>query len=221
MIAKNLYSDTIPVLKTSNTGSEAIALMEMHRISHLPIVNNEEFLGLISDSDIYDHNDLDAPIGTHNPSLIRPYVFENQHIYEIVDLFAKLKLTIVPVLDANKKYLGSITLHNIVTEFAKMITVEKAGGIIILEMTIHDYCLSEIAQIVESNNAKILSLFVNTIEASTAISITIKVDVTDMASIIQTFERYDYKIKASFLSEDMLKVFYQDRLDSFLNYLDI
>jgi len=213
MIAKNLYSDTIPVLKTSNTGSEAIALMEMHRISHLPIVNNEEFLGLISDSDIYDHNDLDAPIG--------PYVFENQHIYEIVDLFAKLKLTIVPVLDANKKYLGSITLHNIVTEFAKMITVEKAGGIIILEMTIHDYCLSEIAQIVESNNAKILSLFVNTIEASTAISITIKVDVTDMASIIQTFERYDYKIKASFLSEDMLKVFYQDRLDSFLNYLNI
>ena len=158
---------------------------------------------------------------THNPSLIRPYVFENQHIYEIVDLFAKLKLTIVPVLDANKKYLGSITLHNIVTEFAKMITVEKAGGIIILEMTIHDYCLSEIAQIVESNNAKILSLFVNTIEASTAISITIKVDVTDMASIIQTFERYDYKIKASFLSEDMLKVFYQDRLDSFLNYLNI
>ena len=88
-------------------------------------------------------------------------------------------------------------------------------------MTIHDYCLSEIAQIVESNNAKILSLFVNTIEASTAISITIKVDVTDMASIIQTFERYDYKIKASFLSEDMLKVFYQDRLDSFLNYLNI
>ncbi|HQB21881.1 MAG TPA: hypothetical protein PLW23_05835, partial [Bacteroidales bacterium] len=80
---------------------------------------------------------------------------------------------------------------------------------------------SEIAQIVESNNAKILSLFVNTIEASTAISITIKLDVTDMASIIQTFERYDYKIKASFLSEDMLKVFYQDRLDSFLNYLDI
>lgn len=221
MLAQNLISETIPVLKTSNTGSEAIAWMETYRISHLPIVNNEEFLGLISDSDIYNNNDLDSALGTHNLSLIRPYIYENQHIYEIVDLFAKLKLTIVPVLDVNKKYLGSITLHNMVNEFAKMISVDKAGGIIILEMTIHDYSLSEISQIVESNNAKILSLFVNTQEASTGISITIKLDVTDMASVIQTFERYDYKIKASFLSEDMLKVFYQDRLDSFLNYLDI
>ncbi|MCK9254458.1 MAG: CBS domain-containing protein [Bacteroidales bacterium] len=221
MLAQNLISETIPVLKTSNTGSEAIAWMETYRISHLPIVNNEEFLGLISDSDIYNNNDLDSALGTHNLSLIRPYIYENQHIYEIVDLFAKLKLTIVPVLDVNKKYLGSITLHNMVNEFAKMISVDKAGGIIILEMTIHDYSLSEISQIVESNNAKILSLFVNTQEASTGISITIKLDVTDMASVIQTFERYDYKIKASFLSEDILKVFYQDRLDSFLNYLDI
>src|SRR5690554_2464266 len=103
MLAQNLISETIPVLKTSNTGSEAIAWMETYRISHLPIVNNEEFLGLISDSDIYNNNDLDSALGTHNLSLIRPYIYENQHIYEIVDLFAKLKLTIVPVLDVNKK----------------------------------------------------------------------------------------------------------------------
>lgn len=221
MLAQNLISETIPVLKTSNTGSEAIAWMETYRISHLPIVNNEEFLGLISDSDIYNNNDLDSALGTHNLSLIRPYIYENQHIYEIVDLFAKLKLTIVPVLDVNKKYLGSITLHNMVNEFAKMISVDKAGGIIILEMTINDYSLVEISQIVESNNMKILSLFITTDESTTGITLTLKVDATDLASIIQTFERYDYKIKAAFLSEDMLKVFYQDRLDSFLNYLNI
>lgn len=102
-----------------------------------------------------------------------------------------------------------------------MISVEKVGGIIILEMTIHDYALYEIAQIVESNNAKILSLFVTVNEATTGITVTLKTDVTDLASIIKTFERYNYKIKASFLSEDMLKVFYQDRYDSFINYLDI
>ncbi len=221
MIAKNLISDTIPTLKTSNTGAEAISWMEMHRVSHLPIVNNEEFLGLISDSDIYDHNQMDAALGTHNLSLARPYVFENQHIFEIIDLFAKLKLTIIPVLDEKKKYLGCITLYKLVSEFARMINVEKAGGIIILEMTINDYSLVEISQIVESNNMKILSLFITTDESTTGITLTLKVDATDLASIIQTFERYDYKIKAAFLSEDMLKVFYQDRLDSFLNYLNI
>jgi hypothetical protein len=74
---------------------------------------------------------------------------------------------------------------------------------------------------VETNNAKILTLFVSSADNTTEISVTLKIDITDMASIIQTFERYDYKIKASFLSEDMLKVFYQDRYDSFLNFLSI
>ncbi len=221
MIAKDLIVDSIPVLKTSDTGNEALSWMEMHRVSHLPIVNNEEFLGLVSDNDIYDNNCGDDPVGNHNLSLVRPYVFDYQHVFEVVDVVAKLGITVVPVLDENKHYLGAITLFKLVSEFSKMISVEKAGGIIILEMTIHDYSLTEIAQIVETNNAKILTLFVSSTDSSTEISVTLKVDITDMASIIQTFERYNYKIKASFLSEDMLKVFYQDRYDSLLNFLNI
>lgn len=221
MIARDLIVDSIPVVKTSDTGNNALSWMEMHRLSHLPIVNNEEFLGLVSDSDIYNNNCLDDALGNHNLSLVRPYVFENQHIFEVVDIVAKLNITVIPVLDLNKHYLGAISLFKLVTEFSKMISVEKAGGIIILESNIHDYSLSEIAQIVESNNAKVLIIFVSSTEDSTLISITLKVDITDLASIVQTFERYDYKIKASFLSEDMLKVFYQDRYDSFLNYLNI
>jgi acetoin utilization protein AcuB len=220
MIARNLISESVPVLKTSDTGNNAIALMEMHRVSHLPIVNNEEFLGLISDTDIYDNNCIDDPLGNHNLSLVRPYVFENQHLFEVIDLVAKLNISIIPVLDNAKNYLGSITLFKLANAFARMISVEKAGGIIILEMTIHDYSSAEISQIVESNNAKILSLFISANEDTTGITVTIKTDVTDLASIIQTFERYDYKIKASFLSEDMLKVFYQDRYDSFLSFLN-
>lgn len=221
MIARDLIVDSIPVVKTSDTGNNALSWMEMNRLSHLPIVNNEEFLGLVSDSDIYNNNCLDDALGNHNLSLVRPYVFENQHIFEVVDIVAKLNITVIPVLDLNKHYLGAISLFKLVTEFSKMISVEKAGGIIILESNIHDYSLSEIAQIVESNNAKVLIIFVSSTEDSTLISITLKVDITDLASIVQTFERYDYKIKASFLSEDMLKVFYQDRYDSFLNYLNI
>lgn len=221
MLAKDLIVDSIPVVKTSDTGNEALSWMEMHRVSHLPIVNNEEFLGLVSDTDIYDNNCGEDALGNHNLSLVRPYVFANQHVFEVVDVVAKLGITVIPVLDDRKHYLGSVTLNKLVSEFSKMISVEKAGGIIILEMTIHDYSLTEIAQIVETNNAKILTLFVSTTDDSTEISVTLKVDVTDMASIIQTFERYNYKIKASFLSEDMLKVFYQDRYDSFLNFLSI
>ncbi len=221
MIAKQLISDAIPVVKTSDTGNNALQWMETHRVSHLPIVNNEEFLGLISDTDIYDNNCGDDPIGNHNLSLVRPFVFENQHIFEIMDLCAKMKLTIVPVLDVDKNYLGAISLFKLVTEFSKMTNIEKAASIIVLEMTIQDYSLHEISGIVESNNAKIMMSYVSVFTNSTQINVTIKVDVTDIASILQTFDRYDYKVKASFLAQDMLKVFYQDRYDSFINYLNI
>lgn len=221
MIAKELINDAIPVVRTSDTGNTALQWMETHRVSHLPIVNNQEFLGLISDTDIYDNNCGEDPIGNHNLSLVRPFVFENQHIFEIMDLCAKMKLSVIPVLDTNKNYLGAISLFKMVTEFSKMMSIEKAGSIIVLEMTIHDYSLHEISGIVESNNAKILTSYITDFDNSTQINVTVKVDVTDIASILQTFERYNYNVKASFLAEDMLKVFYQDRYDSFINFLNI
>ncbi len=66
MVAKDLISQVIPSLKTSDLGQTALNWMEIFRISHLPIVNNQDFLGLISDADIYDMNRPDEPIGNHD-----------------------------------------------------------------------------------------------------------------------------------------------------------
>jgi len=108
MLAKDLISNEIPALRTSDTGIEALNYMEIFRISHLPIVNNEEFLGLISDSDIYDFNSPEYPLGNHKLSLTRPYVRIDQHIYEVIEVFSRLKLSVVPVLDYDNKYCGLI-----------------------------------------------------------------------------------------------------------------
>lgn len=221
MIAAELLVDEIPVVKTSDTGNQALNWMEINRVSHLPIVNNTQFLGLVSDKDIYDNNCEDDPLGNHNLSLVNPFVFEYQHIFEVIDIFAKSNLSVIPVLDKNKNYLGTITLSRLLLSFSKMISVDKAGSIIIFDMTIHDYSAAEIAQIVESNNAKILSLFVIQIENSTQINVTIKIDETDITPIIRTFERYDYDIKASYLYEDVIKSFYESRYEAFIKYLNI
>ncbi len=220
MIAVDLIVDEIPALKTSEKGEKALSYMDIYRVSHLPIVNNKQLLGLISDKDIYDNERENHAIGNHYLSLANPFVFDNQHIFEIIDMVAKLKLTVIPVLDKNKNYLGVITLSKLINEFAKMISVDKAGSIIILDMTILDYSCSEISQIVESNNAKILSLFISQFENSTQINVTIKIDVTDITSIIKTFERYNYVIKASYLYEDLIKSLYESRYESFIRYLN-
>lgn len=221
MLAKDLISDIIPSIQTSVTGIKALNWMEIFRVSHLPIVNNDRFLGLISDTDIYDLNEADQAIGAHPLSLLRPFVYSNQHIYEVISLVSKLKLSLVPVLNEQKKYLGCITMQNLVANFIKITAAGEPGAILILEMSINDYLLTEIAQIVESNDAKILSLYVSTFEASTQLNITLKLNISDLSSITQTFERYNYKIKASYMEDEALEHFYDDRFEQFMNYLDI
>jgi len=221
MLAKDLISDFIPALKTSDTGIQALNWMEISRISHLPIVNNKEFLGLISDTDIYDLNMAEEPIGNHKLSLSRPYVTENQHVYEVIDLVSRLRLSIIPVLDDKNQYLGLITLNDLLQSFAKITAVENRGSIIVLELNNNDYYLSQIAQIVESNDAKILSLYVSLSEDSTKLVVTIKLNVTNISAIIQTFVRYDYIIKAHFMEDNEFNNMYQNRFDSFMRYLNI
>jgi len=221
MLAKELISDVIPVLHTSDKGIKALTWMEIFRISHLPIVNDKEFLGLISDTDIYDLNEADEPIGAHPLTLLRPYVYHSQHIFEVIALVYKLKLTIIPVLDEHNHYLGSINLQDLVSYFSHLAAAEEPGAIIILELNIHDYVLTEIAKIIESNDSKILSLYVSSYKNSTKLDITLKLNTTNLSSIIQTFERYNYVIKASFLEDENMDHFYSDRFESFMNYLDV
>ena len=90
MLARELISDVVTALRTSDSGTSALSWMEVFRVKHLPIVNHREFLGLISDSDIYDLNDPDEPVGNHNLSLQKPYVNEDQHIYEVIELLARM-----------------------------------------------------------------------------------------------------------------------------------
>ena len=119
MLAKDLISHYIPVLKTSDTGEQALTLMEVYRVSHLPIINNAELLGLVSDKDIYDLKMPAEAIGNHQLSLASPYIYETRHIYEVLEVFSSEKLTLLPVLNSNDEYIGAITLRDLAWSFSK------------------------------------------------------------------------------------------------------
>jgi CBS domain-containing protein len=221
MLAKDLLSDVVPSLKTSDTGLQALSWMEIFRISHLPIVNNKEFLGLISDTDIYDLNMADEPIGNHSLSLFSPYVTGDQHIFEVIELVSRLKLTVVPVLNQEKHYLGLITMNDLIQRFANLAGLKDPGGIIVLELHQNDYSLSQIAQIVEGNDAKILGLYLSSSDESMKMELTLKINRTDLSPIIQTFNRYNYTIKASYHEDEDMDSFYSSRYESFMRYLNM
>lgn len=220
MLARELISDVVTSLKTSDSGTKALSWMEVFRIKHLPIVNHREFLGLISDSDIYDLNDPDEPVGNHNLSLQKPYVNEEQHIYEVIELLSRMELTLVPVLNHEKQYLGVITQEDLTRKFAHLSAMQQPGGIIELEMNQNDYSLSEISQIVESNNGRILSLYVASSDDNARLRVTLKINLTDLTSVMETLNRYNYTVVSSHMNSEDLDEFYQERFDVFLKYLN-
>ena len=221
MVANDLISEIIPSLKTSDTGQTALNWMEIFRISHLPIVNNQDFLGLISDTDIYDMNRPEEPIGNHELTLLKPYVTTEQHLFEVIGRASQLKLSVGPVLDNKNHYKGVITTNDLIRHIAGISSMDQPGGIIVLEMVDRDYSLTQIAQIVESNNIKVLSMYITSPAESTGLEVTLKVSTTDIMALIRTFERYNYDVKTWVTTNDSIDRFYSERFDLLMKYLNM
>lgn len=220
MRAQELISELIPPLKYSETGEKALNWMNEFRVSHLPVVKGNQYIGLLSENDVYDMPDPTIKLEECFVNLPKPFIYENRHVYEVMKMISDLKITVVPILDENNEYLGCTDLLFLMSQITAVISIKEPGGILVLVMNIHDYSLTEIARIVEENNAKILSSYITSLPDSTEIEVTIKINTTDLDRIIHTFNRYDYTIKASFakgnFADDLKR-----RYDELMNYLNM
>jgi CBS domain-containing protein len=221
MIAQNLVSEIVPPLRLTDSGQKALNLMEIFRISHLPVVDGKSLVGLISDKIIYDLNIIDKTVGDYSDHLLSPHIHTNQHIYEVFSVISVLKLSAVPVLDLHHEYYGLITVFDLAQKFAELVAVQEPGGVVVLELNAIDYSLSQIAQIVEGNDAKILSFYINQEKESNLMNVTLKINVIDLSAIIQTFVRYDYNIKAVYMDDSVTQDFYGDRYEQLMKYMNI
>jgi acetoin utilization protein AcuB len=220
MLAGDLITDEIPPLKITDTVEIALDWMEQFKVSHLPVVNNRELIGLVSETDLLDYEHPDEQINVSKLHLMRPVVHHYQHTYDIVRLMSAMNLTLIPVLDEKEMYKGCITLRGIIHNLGTMASVQSPGGVIVLEMNQHDYSVTQIGNIIEGNDAKILSLHVSSQPDSTKMEVTIKVSREDLSAIIQTFNRYSYSVKAIFQHGDYNRGL-EDRLSEFMHYLNI
>ncbi len=220
MIARQLIADEILPLNPLDTGEVALGRMREQGISHLPIVDESGYTGLIADSDILVLDYVTEAVGKIPLSIQKPFARETYHLFEVLDTISKLNISVLPVLDENDHYIGSIKDTSLIKSFAEVTAVNNPGGIIVLEMSEKDYLLTEISQIVESNDAKVLSMYINSNPDSTKLEITLKLNRIDITAVMQTFVRYGYTIQASY-PEDPYSEGMQDRYNALMNYLNI
>lgn len=219
MTAEALITDALVPLRPTDTGEEALGIMNEFYIRHLPVVDDRELKAVISEDDILNADALE-PVSSYQLPSQPPAVFPDDHVYDVMRLLVEYKLTVVPVINREGDYIGMVTNEDLLRFFAESSTFRDPGSIVILEMGRHDYSLAEIARIVEGDGAVILSSFVNTFQDTNRTEVTIKVNSQNIGATLATFERFNYNVKASF-NEKQLQDSLRERYDSLMNYLNV
>lgn len=220
MNSQKLIANEISVISTQDSGSTVLGLMSEFRVSHLPIVENNKLIAIVSEDDIYNMNDESKRIESILEKLPFFSMSVENDVFEIINTIESNGLTLLPILD-NGTYIGSATVGSIVAALASIIAVKEGGSLIILEMKKEDYQMSEISQIVESNNAKILSSYITDTKNKERINVSLKLNIDTLNAVKQTFERYNYLVSAHYQPSDIkTDNTLNDRYDSLMRYLN-
>ncbi len=220
MRAEELISEYIPPIKPLESGEKALRWMNEFRVSHLAVVEGKNYLGIVSDDDIFDMQDPENNIQEELTNLTQPFVYGDSHIYDVMKTIADSKITIVPILNRQNEYLGCTDLLFLMSQITAVGSIKEKGGIIVLEMNKHDYTLTQIARIVEENDVKILSSYITSLEESTKIQVTLKLNTTELDKVLRSFERFDYIIKESYAEGEYIEDL-KKRYDELMNYLNL
>lgn len=220
MFAEEVISKSIPPLKSTDTVQKALNRLAEDKLKHIPVLKDGQFVGLVLEDELLQIKNVDTLIDQPSLTLLNAFVLNNVHFYDVIRLMSQLNLTAVAVLDQHKNYMGMISINNIIGFVANQFAVNEPGGIIVLEIRNFDNSLAHIAQVVEADNAQILSSYVKSYEDSTRLEVTIKVNKTEITSLIASFERYNYQVKEVF-NNTQADNGTQDRYDSLMNYLNV
>ena len=217
ILNQHVINDLTPI-EADTKISELRVVFNQLTYSHIPIQKNGVFLGCLSENNIYCL-DSDKIINDILYAIEGFYVKKNSTWLNVLGEFASNDCNIMPVLDSKNNYLGYYQLVDIISLFNKTPFLLEPGGIIIVEKAYNDYSLSEISQIIESNNVKLLGLFVSSQEDDMT-QITIKIENSGLNAIFESLRRYGYNIILGHEDDEFLKML-KDR-SSYLNrYLNL
>ncbi len=205
-------------LQVSDAVADASDLFLDVAYSHFPILDQDVFLGSISKEDTALFTGTDA-ISDHKYNLTRFFVRNDMNWFDVLEEFSKNHTNLLPVLDDKNNYLGFYELDDVLHFFNETTFVKEDGGTIVIEKETADFTFSQICQIVESNDAKLLGVFISN-KSATKTEITLKISRSNFNEIIQTFRRYNYTILSEH-QEDAYLADLKERSDYLNKYLNI
>ncbi len=221
MTANELITGHITPLGIADTGLFALAQMEEMRVTHLPVVDDELLIGVISEKDILSMEDPEQEIGSGAMLQKRCFVTGGLHLLEVLRMFTTFNLTVLPVVHPDHRYAGSIILPALLKALSDLAGSNQPGGILVLEVPEKDFELSGLIQVAEANDAKITACMVTPDPGTGRTTVTLKVNRMDIGPLLQAFFRLDYLVTASWSEEDSYGDDLRERYDALMNFLNI
>ena len=219
MLTAELINQNIPRLQLQDTVGKAKQLVNDFKLTHLPIVSDNKYLGLISEEDLLDIEDERVPMELIQEHFVHVFVPDDVHFLNAVSCSNQHDTNVVPILNKAAEFMGVVTTTDLLKTMGNFAGANEIGGIIVLEMERTQFAISEISRIVESNDCTILHLN-TTVQPSGLLTVTLHINKREIATVVATFERYEYMVSYYFGTEN-----FENEIDSnyrhLMNYLDL
>ncbi|HKO81488.1 MAG TPA: CBS domain-containing protein [Chitinophagaceae bacterium] len=220
MLTGELQSQTLPYLRPHDKVYQALQLMNDNQVTHLPIVDGDKYIGIISEDDLLlvdnDHTELNLL----QQSFGNISVKNSEHFLKAVQLAAENGLSVVPVVDNENDIVGAIAYNDLLRHASEFMSLNEPGGLIVLEMNSNQYSFNEISKLVETNDAQITQLNTTNDPETGTMQVTIRINKPEVSDIVATFQRYEYNVKY-FFGDELYANELRSNYDNLMNYLKI
>ena len=220
MLTREIQTQSLPPLHLTDKVYQALQLMNDNHVTHLPIIDGEKYVGIISEEDLLVAENEHAELNTLQQSFSNAFVKDDEHFLRAVQIAAENALSIVPIVSETNELVGTLAYNDLLKHASEFMSLNEPGGLLVLEMESNQYSFNEISKIIETNDAQITQLNTSNDPESGIMQVTIRINKSEVSDIVATFQRYDYNIKY-FFGEELYANELKTNYDNLMNYLKI
>lgn len=220
MLLNQLVSADVPVVAPSDSVDYISSLFFASQLHQIPVIESSLYLGLIDSKDLNNLQNEPEELNLHLYENFKPAININAHPYEALRIIHHHELSILPVLNDDNEYAGSLTKDGLLKYLIENINIDVNGGIIVLEMEPRNYSLAQIARICENEQVLILGAQAKTNHMTAKLEVTIKTNSTDLSAVVQALERYEYSVLDTY-GDQKIENDISDRYKLLMNYINM
>ncbi len=219
MLVSEIIQSSVPVLHFTDKVEDAITLLQNNSLQHLAVIDNENYEGLISMDELLSADETDT-LDTLATKLMHISISDDQHILTALRFITEYNVTTLPVLSANKEYLGVVTETILLQSLAIFLNVEIPVGIFVLEMPNEKFSIGEICRLVETNDAFVTQVNTYIDHVSGMLLVTFRINKAEVSDVLATLQRYEYNVKY-FFGEEHYQNKIKENFENLMAYLNV